>query len=56
MKEEDEEKESKKNWPDCEVETLIAICGEMQFEFVKNAKKQSISCYDFSKAKVCFAG
>ena len=54
MKEEDEEEESRKNWPNCEVETLIAIRGETEPGFVKNAKKQGMSCYDFSESNGLF--
>ena len=36
----DEDDDNKRNWLDSEVETLIALKGEMQPEFVKNAKKQ----------------
>ena len=54
MKEEDEEEKSRKNGPDCEVETLIAIRGEMEPEFVKNAKKQGMSCHDFFESNGLF--
>jgi len=36
----EEGEEGKKNWADSEVETLIALRGEMDSEFVKNWKKQ----------------
>ena len=35
-----EDDDSKRNWLDSEVETLIALKGEMQPDFIKNAKKQ----------------
>jgi hypothetical protein len=41
MKEEDEEGEKAgKKWADGEVLHQIALWGEMELEFVKNAKKQ----------------
>lgn len=44
-KEEDEES-AKKNWKDQDVETMISLRGEMEPEFLKNAKKQGmISTY-----------
>lgn len=43
--EDDEEgEESKKNWADSEVETLIVLRREMDAEFVKNWKKQG-TCF-----------
>ena len=36
-------KEALINWRDYEIETLIAICGEMEEEFVKSARKQDIT-------------
>jgi hypothetical protein len=40
VKEENDEDVASKNWEDSAVHTLIAICGEMEAEFLKNAKKQ----------------
>ena len=40
-KEEDEESNSK-NWKDHDVETMISLHGEMECEFLKNAKKQGM--------------
>jgi hypothetical protein len=31
--------EEKKHWRDADVEVMIALCGEMEPEFLKNAKK-----------------
>ena len=36
------EEDNKRNWLDSEVEALIALKGEMQPEFIKNAKKQGM--------------
>jgi len=41
--EEKKKGEKKKNWLDSKVEHLIALGGEMQPEFEKNAKKQGVS-------------
>lgn len=35
-----EESEAGRNWPDSEVYALIDVRGEMESDFVKNAKKQ----------------
>ena len=40
VKEKIEESEAGRNWPDSEVYALIDIRGEMEPDFVKNAKKQ----------------
>jgi hypothetical protein len=40
VKEENDEDAPLKNWEYCEVHTLIAICGKMEEEFLKNAKKK----------------
>lgn len=40
VKKEDEDESAAKNWKDCDVETMIALRGEMEPEFLKNAKKQ----------------
>jgi hypothetical protein len=40
VKKEDEEEEDKKHWKDEHVLQMIALRGEMDPEFVKNAKKQ----------------
>ena len=37
-----EEDDSKRNWLDSEVEALIALKGEMQPDFIRNAKKQGL--------------
>jgi len=46
MKEEDEEGEkaekARKNWADGELLHLIALQGEMEIEFTKNAKKKTL--------------
>jgi hypothetical protein len=46
MKEEDEEGEkvekARKNWVDGELLHLIALQGEMEIEFTKNAKKKTL--------------
>jgi hypothetical protein len=44
----DEDDNDKRHWLDSEVETLIALKGEMQPEFVKNAKKQGMYLISFS--------
>lgn len=44
--EESEASEAGRNWPDSEVYALIDVRGEMEPDFVKNAKKQGQS--DFS--------
>jgi hypothetical protein len=36
--------EGASNWKDCDVEVLISLCGEMDPEFLKNAKKQGKIC------------
>jgi hypothetical protein len=44
MKEkEGETEEEKKHWKDADVEVMIALRGEMEPEFLKNAKKQGMS-------------
>ena len=43
----DEDDDNKRHWLDSEVETLIALKGEMQPEFVKNAKKQGMYLMSF---------
>lgn len=40
VKDDDDGDEGKKNWADSEVQTLIALRGEMDADFVKNWKKQ----------------
>jgi len=40
--EEEDEESSKKNWKDQDVETMILLRGEMELEFLKNAKKQGM--------------
>jgi len=45
MKEEGETEEDKKHWKDADVEVMIALRGEMEPEFLKNAKKTR--CVDF---------
>lgn len=40
VKDDDDGEEGKKNWADSEVQTLIALRGEMDADFVKNWKKQ----------------
>jgi hypothetical protein len=37
-------KEGASNWKDCDVEVLISLSGEMDPEFLKNAKKQDKIC------------
>ena len=37
-----EEDDSKHNWTDSQVESLIVLNEEMQPEFIKNAKKQGL--------------
>jgi len=37
-----ENDDNKRNWLDNEVETLIALRGDMQAEFTKIAKKQGL--------------
>ena len=48
-KEEDKEDEEKKHWKDEHVLQMIALRGEMEPEFVKNAKEQGVYVLDFSK-------
>jgi hypothetical protein len=50
-KKEDEEDEKKKHWKDEHVLQMIALRGEMEPEFVKNAKKQGMYVLNFSNAK-----
>jgi hypothetical protein len=55
MKDVEEDKElSSKNWRDRDVETMIAMRGEMEPEFFKNAKKQGkfFANLNFLKRKV----
>ena len=37
---EENEEFNSKDWRDRDMETMIAMCGEMELEFLKNAKKQ----------------
>ena len=37
------EEETPIKWRDYEIETLIAICGEMEEEFAKSARKQDMN-------------
>lgn len=39
VKEEVEGEEVKKNWMDSEVEILILLCWELEFDFLKNVYK-----------------
>ena len=39
---EGEIEEDKKHWKDADVEVMIALRGEMEPEFLKNAKKQGM--------------
>ena len=39
----EEEEDKGKIWKDDEIEILIALCGEMDLEFMKNSKKQGTS-------------
>ena len=39
---EGESEEEKKHWKDVDVEVMIALHGEMEPEFLKNAKKQGM--------------
>ena len=52
----DEDDDAKRHWLDSEVETLIALKGEMQPEFVKNAKKQGmyLMSFRFRSNLICF--
>jgi hypothetical protein len=50
-KEEDEEDKEKKHWKDEHVLQMIALRGEMEPEFVKNAKKQGMYVLNISNAK-----
>ena len=38
------EEEAQIKWRDYEIETLIAICGEMEEEFVKYAQNKVCTC------------
>jgi len=51
---EEDEELSSKNWRDRDVETMIAMRGEMEPEFLKNAKKQGkfFANLNFLKRKV----
>ena len=47
LKDEDDD-DNKRNWLDSKVEMLIALKGEMQPEFIKNAKKQGMDIMSFT--------
>jgi hypothetical protein len=55
-KKEGETEEEKKHWKDANVEVMIALRGEMEPEFLKNAKKKYVECFYcaiyFSKNKI----
>lgn len=52
---EDEGEEVKKNWLDSEVEIMVLLCWEMEFEFVGNVYKIGVFCRVFGKLMVvCF--
>ena len=68
MKEKDEEIEENKIWKDADVEVMITLRGEMEPEFLKNAKKNknihiymlnfydvlNFPCAEFQRKKIRF--